>query len=320
VKDGTVAGTSVGSDAELELVKSELYKLDPDGERFAAVLRATYDQLYDGQRTGRWNYDQLHKTEKTHMGTLVEINLHREFDFGDGDATDYRIAGVEVDCKFSKSWGEWMLPPESWGHICLVVWASDAESAWSAGLLRVDGNYLTVANRDNKRRLKREGRSAVVPLWADRAALPKNLLLHMDGAARERVFGAVAKRGSQHGQARVNQLFRELQGVRVGRTVIATVAQQDDFMKRVRGDGGARTYLRPEGILVLGHQENDPLVARDLGLPVPRKGEVVAARVVPAAEGDTRPSAEIEGRRWVVATASDPVHEAPVVPKKSARS
>lgn len=306
----------VGSDDELELVRSELYELDPHGERFAGVLRATYDQLYDGQRTGRWNYEQLHKTEKTHMGTLVEINLHREFGFQDGDQTDYRIAGVQVDCKFSKSWGEWMLPPESWGHLCLVVWASDTRSEWSAGLVRVDGNNLMAANRDNKRRLNSAGRTAVVPLWPEHGALPENLLLHMDPAARQRIFGATAKRGSQHGQARVNQLFREVQGVLVGRTAIATVAQQDDFMKRVRGDGGARTYLRPEGILVLGHQENDPAVAHDLGLPVPRKGQVVAARVVPAAAGNVRPSAEVEGGRWVVAGASDPVCKAPVVPRK----
>ncbi|SFR24268.1 Restriction endonuclease NaeI [Lentzea waywayandensis] len=297
-------------------MRSELYKLDPDGQRFAGVLRATYDQLYDGQRTGRWNYDQLHKTEKTHMGTLVEINLHREFGFDDGDQTDYRIAGVQVDCKFSKAWGEWMLPPEAWNHVCLVVWASDAESAWSAGLVRVDGNQLSAANRDNKRKLNPAGKAAVVPLWQARGVLRENLLLHLDDASRGRIFNATAKRGSQHGQARVNQLFRELQGVLVGRTVIATVAQQDDFMKRVRGYGGARTYLRPEGILVLGHQDNDPAVARDLGLPVPHKGEVVAARVVPAPEGDSRPSAEIEGRRWVIATAADGVCEAPVVPRK----
>lgn len=317
VSDTNVVGAvTTTTDVELELVRAELYRLDPDGQRFANVLRMTYDQLYDGQRTGRWNYDQLHKTEKTHMGTLVEINLHREFGFADGDETDYRIAGIQVDCKFSGTQGEWMFPPESWNHICLVVWASDQKSAWSAGLIRVDGNKLTAANRDNKRRLKVEGRSAVVRLWPDRGALPENLLLHMPPDARDRVFSATAKRGNQHGQARVNQLFRELQGVLVSRTVIATVAQQDDFMKRVRGDGGARTYLRPEGILVLGHQDNDPAVARDLGLPVPSKGQVVAARVVPAFGGDARPAAEIEGQRWVVATPADPVCEAPVVPRK----
>ena len=71
-----------GADPELDLVQAELYRLDPRGRRFAAVLRDTLDQLYDGQHTGRWNYDQLHKTEKTHMGTLVEINLHRRFEIG----------------------------------------------------------------------------------------------------------------------------------------------------------------------------------------------------------------------------------------------
>ena len=64
-------------DAELDAVEAELHRIDPAGAQVATVLRDTLDQLYDGQHTGRWSYDQLHKTEKTHMGTLVEINLHR---------------------------------------------------------------------------------------------------------------------------------------------------------------------------------------------------------------------------------------------------
>jgi hypothetical protein len=91
---GTSAALSADdADSEIKAVEAELYRLDPTGDVVAAVLRNTLDQLYDGQHTGRWSYDQLHKTEKTYMGTLVEINLHREFDFADGNATDYRIAG-----------------------------------------------------------------------------------------------------------------------------------------------------------------------------------------------------------------------------------
>src|SRR5579872_6818393 len=90
-------------DQELEQVAERLLRLDPDGSRVAEVIRVTFDQLLDGQRTGRWDYRDLRKTEKTHMGTLVEINLHREFDFEDGRTMDYRIADVEVDCKFSQS-------------------------------------------------------------------------------------------------------------------------------------------------------------------------------------------------------------------------
>ncbi|MFD4675230.1 NaeI family type II restriction endonuclease [Lentzea sp. NPDC058450] len=305
------------SDDALELVRAKLYRLDPNGDRTASVLRETLDQLYDGQRTGRWDFRQLHKTEKTHMGTLVEINLHREFEFDDGTATDYEIAGVQVDCKFSMTQGAWMLPPESIGHICLVLWASDQSSAWSAGLVRVEFPLLGPPNRDGKRRLTQEGRDKVVRLWPDHGVLDENLLLHIADDVRDRIFSAKAVRGSKHGQARVNELFRQVQGRLIGRAVLATVAQQDDFMKRARGSGGARSLLRPEGIVILGHQDNDPRVAASLGLPVPRKGQVVAARVVPVQLDDARQKAEIQGELWAVATAAEPAAMAPDIPRRS---
>src|SRR4051794_36388746 len=71
-------------------------------ERFRWVLRDSLDDLLDGQRTGRWCYQQLSKTEKTHLGTIVEINLGKEFDIDDGDDLDWKIAGEDVDCKFSR--------------------------------------------------------------------------------------------------------------------------------------------------------------------------------------------------------------------------
>ena len=92
---------SEGEDPELDAVEDALRVLDPTGDAVAEVIRDTFDQLYDGQHSGRWSFDQLFKTEKTHMGTLIEINLQRRFKFDGGDATDYRIAGVQVDCKYS---------------------------------------------------------------------------------------------------------------------------------------------------------------------------------------------------------------------------
>ena len=120
-------------DPELSAVEAELRRLDPTGDQVARVLRDTLDQIYDGQHTGRWNYSQLYKTEKTHVGTLVEINLHRQFGFADGTATDYRIAGIEVDCKYSMTYGGWELPPEAIYHICLLITANDQRSSWAAG-------------------------------------------------------------------------------------------------------------------------------------------------------------------------------------------
>jgi len=84
--------------------------------------------LLDGQHTGRYRWDQLYKTEKTHFGTLVEINLQREFGFADGVAMDFAICGIDVDCKYSQDRGEWMIPPEALGQIILGLWAGTRQS------------------------------------------------------------------------------------------------------------------------------------------------------------------------------------------------
>ena len=292
-------------DPDTEAVEAELYRLDPTGDRVASVIRDTFDQLYDGQHTGRWNFDQLHKTEKTHMGTLVEINLHREFDFDDGNETDYRISGVQVDCKYSMKPFGWMLPPEVIGEIALLVTANDAASTWRAGLLRISTEVVRgTQNRDAKTMLSLEGRERIRWLWSDHPGLAPNLFHQLDAASRDAIFGAKSRSG-RHGQARVNELFRRVHGRIVRRAELATVAQQDDFMKRARGNGGARTALQPEGILVLGHQDNDPLIAAALGLPIPRKGELIATRVVPASVGQIGPAATIAQRQWVVAHPDD---------------
>jgi Restriction endonuclease NaeI len=306
-----------GEDAELDAVEARLLDLDPTGNQVATVIRDTLDQLYDGQHTGRWNYQQLHKTEKTHMGTLVEINLHRQFLFGDGDVTDYCIAGVDVDCKYSMTYGGWEFPPEAVDHICLVVSATDATSSWSAGLIRVRDSYLRGRpNRDAKRQITSASRPRIRRLWPDHGKLQENLFLQIGDEVRERIFEARSRRGSWHGQAKTNELFRSVQRRIIRRAELATVAQQDDFMKRARGNGGARTHLRPEGILVLGHQDNDPLVAAALGLPIPTKGEFISARVVPGRDDREDPVAMIEGRPWALARPTDPVFAAPEIPRK----
>jgi hypothetical protein len=305
------------ADDDLGAVEAELYRRDLSGARVARVIRDTFDQLYDGQHTGRWDFAQLHKTEKTHMGTLIEINLHREFGFADGEVTDYRIAGVQVDCKYSMTPGGWALPPEVVGQVALLVTASDAAREWRAGLIRVEPGWLNQSrNRDGKTTLSHLGRASIRWLWPDHEPLAANLFLGLGEYARHQIFNARAARGHQHGQARVNELFRLVQGRIIRRAELATVAQQDDFMKRARVNGGARTQLQPEGILVLGHQDNDPLVAAALGLPVPHKGEFVSGRVVPAGPGRPGPVALIGETAWALAAPGDPASPAPVIAKR----
>ncbi|GGW20417.1 hypothetical protein GCM10010501_65730 [Streptomyces libani subsp. rufus] len=318
--------SSSTEDAEIGAVKAALYAMDPDGQRMASVIRGTYDQLLDGRRMGRWDYTELHKTEKTHMGTLVEINIYKEFRLAEGRVADYLIEGIEVDCKFAKSVGGWEIGPELAGHVCLVITASDDKSTWQAGLVRASEEHLRAArNRDMKRKLNSAGVASIDWLWGGKGTLAPNQLLHMDPVKRHRIMSAKGAGNRESGQARINQLFLEVQRSLIRRVTVETVGHGlEDPLKRVRDNGGARTALRGKGILVLGHQENDPLVARSLGLDTPRKGEFISVRVVPAPEPrDDRPAAEIEGRYWVVAGENDnnaPPIAAPVIPKKKKKS
>lgn len=308
------ANTTTHVDAALELVEAELRRLDPDGTKIARVLRDTIDQLLNGEVTGRYDWKTLMKTEKTHAGTLVEINLQREFQFADGLVMDYKIAGQEVDCKYSQRFGGWMIPPEALGHLCLLVWADDYMSKWSAGLVRIEKDMLNIGNnRDLKLTIRAEARSKIVWLWHC-SDLPENILLHLDEPIRRQIL----IEGTRKGQARVIELFRLVRGRRIWRGVVRTVAQQVDYMARVRegSPGRARPKLRHEGIIILGDYPVHQAIAADLGGPVPRRGEFVAHRVVRALpqHGD-RPRAKIAGEFWVVAKEDEPTTgPAPLLP------
>jgi Restriction endonuclease NaeI len=312
--DGRADGRAA-DDEELAAVAAELRALDGDGSRMAAAIRGALDMLLDGQHTGRYRWDQLHKTEKTHAGTLVEIALARTLGLADGVALDYTIAGADVDCKFSHRLGGWMVPPEADGKLLLLVQASDEDGTWSAGLLRaVPGHLSAAGNRDGKRALNDRGRAAVRWLRV-RAPLQENVLIRLPGRDVDAIFARPS------GQQRVNELFRRAQRMRVSRTVVATVARQDDYMKRVRGGGGARDQLRAEGIVIFGDYAGDQALAAALGLPRPGPGEFVSARLVPLsrrADGGPRDyvrAIRLAGADWRLALAGDPAGPAPVLPR-----
>jgi len=301
-----------GGDPDRDRVGAALRAADPDGTLLAATIRRAFDLLLDGQHTGRYRWDQLHKTEKTHAGTLVEIGLQRTLGLADGATLDYSIAGAEVDCKFSHRDGGWMIPPEAEGHLLLLVQASDEEGTWSAGLVRARRDYLTEAgNRDLKRTLNDAGRGAVEWL-ARRAPLPENALLRLTGRDTAAIFGCAT------GQQAVNELFRRALGRRISRAVVATVARQDDYMKRVRGGGGARDQLRGEGIVIFGDYAGHQALAAALGLPSPGPGEFVSARLAPRGGPGERSAAQryvrLDSADWVLAAPAAGTGPAPRLP------
>ena len=136
-------------------------------------------------------------------------------------------------------------------------------------------------------------------------------------------------------------LFRLAQQHIISRTIVATVAQQDDYMRRVRGNGGSRGSLRREGIVIFGDYAGDQLLASALDLPRPGPGEFVSARLVPVPRwpadpggglGDGRPastgsgsggpgdgdytrSIRLAGADWRLASAGDPAMPAPALPR-----
>ena len=291
----------------LQLVRDEILRLDPDGSRIAQVLRNTFDQLYNGQLTGRYRWDQLYKTEKTHCGTLIEINLHREFEFLNGDDMDYKIAGIEVDCKYSQRLNGWMIPPEALNHVCMLLWAEyTASPIWNLGLVQIKTEHLNSgSNRDAKFTLNEAGRNSIDWLFQGKE-FPPNVLLQLD----EKVVEKILNQGS--GQRNVNELFRNTLGLRVGRAVVATAAQQDDPMKRVRYNGGARSALQKEGIIILGQYNNHGDIAKKLGVPVPQKGESVAVKLTKAAMNDPG-AVKLAGGYYRIATKNDKFCTAPVI-------
>lgn len=306
-----------GADGELRAVAEELLERDPDGAKIARVLRRTYDMLLDGQHTGRYRWDQLSKTEKTHFGTLAEINLQRAFGFADGKAMDFAIRGVDVDCKFSQNPGDWMIPPEAAGQLVLGLWASDDEGLWSAGLIRATDEVLTSAagNRDRKRWLSPLGKASVTWLYKNKP-LPENALLRIPPREVQQIFACSAA-----GRKRLDMLFRLAQRRIISRTVVATVAQQEDYMKRVRGNGGSRESLRPEGIVIFGDYNRHRFVAEQLRLPVPapKSGESVSARLARRREHhEGLPFVTLGGECWVVAQPGDPAEPAPLLPDTKA--
>ncbi|MDR6324698.1 NaeI family type II restriction endonuclease [Actinoplanes couchii] len=304
---------TIEEDPELWAVHKAISRLDPYGDRTGYAIREALDQIYDGQRTGRWDFTQLLKTEKTHIGTLVEIWLQREFEFSDGRELDYNIAGADVDCKWSRNLYEWEIPEEMYSRgdkIALVVWANEYTARWASGLIRISEEVLRPRGnqRDKKRHLNDRGRGRILWLVAG-ADLVKNTLLHIsDPQKLNRI--AYATRG----QIAVDNLFRELPGELVNRATVLTAAQQVDSAKRVRD---SRIRLRPDGIVIFGHYRPHPRMAEELGLPAPTLGRFVSARIHPWQEGDSESNTLIYGSPWRLARPEDPIVPAPdIAPEK----
>lgn len=227
-------------DPELHLVKKFFLSRLHNSTPFGDLLRQAFDEVIDGARTGRYCLDQLEKTEKTYIGTKVEIIVRSEFGLGRGAALDNSVQGIEVDTKFSLS-GGWMIPREAHGQICLLIAGNDQVGLFDVGLLRMTPSVLTSgANRDGKLSVSAAGKQLIT--WLVRGRIPSNFLLEIPAEIREYILGQPS------GMQRVNALFKSVTGKIIPRKVVEQVARQKDPMRRARQ---MKEILSYEGYLVL---------------------------------------------------------------------
>ena len=101
------------------------------------IIRRAIDEVIDAPRTNRFILSETEKTEKTYLGTKIEILLRAYLGLPKGNVLDLSIAGVETDIKNTMG-SNWTIPMEA-----LVIPASCSRRtrkprvAPSALLLRV---------------------------------------------------------------------------------------------------------------------------------------------------------------------------------------
>jgi len=236
---------------------------------FAAMLRQNIDDVIQSAKTGRRSYDELEKTEKTYIGTRVEIALRAMLDLKKGKL-DTVLLGYDVDIKHTMG-NNWMIPTEAINHPCMLIAADENTSLCYFGLFIARIENLTQGqNKDSKRNISADGFSNIFWIF-EKLPYPKNFWKDLSSEAIERIFSG------KTGNSRVAALFRELQGVVIGRDIIETVARQKDFMRRLRSDDkkGTRDQLKKEGILVLSGSYDKETI-KSYGLPLCGESEFIA--------------------------------------------
>jgi hypothetical protein len=259
--------------AALSVIRDGIYdKIGGEADlptRLPQLIKSAVDFVLDPPNTGRTRIGDLDKVEKTFIGLKIEHYIREWLGVPKGLHRDLLIGDIDVDIKHTIG-STWMIPPETYrnGDPCLLIATAKFDGRCSLGLVLARPEYLNAPNRDQKRSISTEGRRNIMWLARD-VPYPRS---HWDGVDMER-FWELRKIGG--GTKRAAQFFRENVGKAVHRSIIqALLHDQRDYMKRVRGNGGARDELKKEGILLLsGMYDQKALKAKNLDLA---KDEFVA--------------------------------------------
>jgi hypothetical protein len=198
---------------------------------FGGLIRQAIDEVVDGPRTGRYSLDQVSKTEKTYVGTKVEIIVRAAFGFEPGKRADVEIAGTDVDIKWSQTLA-WMIGPENVDGICLGLGLHRGGKRFSVGAFRATRDLCRKGqNRDAKLSLSAESLKSRVTWIVRDSELPPNFIAEMPARIRAQIFKL------KSAQDRVKALATLMPRVPIPRRAFETVAQgRFDPMRRLRRD------------------------------------------------------------------------------------
>jgi hypothetical protein len=234
-------------------------------ERLRSFFRSAIDEVIDTARTGRFTLAELEKTEKTYLGTKFEILLRDWLQVPRGVMLDLLIGGQEVDVKSTTGGGSgWMIPPEAVDQLCILLRVNESASLCAVGLARARRAYLRPGvNRDAKTGFSAAGTRNIWWMALDFPYTP-NFWSTISAETRNWIMAPPG------GTKKVARLFETCLETPFSRVVIASIAAQDDFMKRLRRNGGARDDLGPKGIAIL-YSESDRSLMLRLGIAVGKR-------------------------------------------------
>lgn len=232
------------------------------------LLRVAIDEVIDAPRTGRFLLEDTEKTEKTYLGTKIEILLRGLLGFPKGKTLDLNINGVEIDIKNTMR-SNWSIPVENLGKPAILIRSSEAKAVCDFGVAVLKDEYLRPGkNRDSKRGVSADGMSNVWWILKNHP-YPENFWQLITHGERQEIMSAGG------GTARLASLFEKLQRTPISRIQIQAIGQQHDYMKRIRRNGGARDILAPKGIAILWGSKDKALIDK-LGLGPLSKDEFIS--------------------------------------------
>ncbi|MTH95659.1 NaeI family type II restriction endonuclease [Roseibium sp. RKSG952] len=264
--------------AKLTHIADEMFRLVGGKETFVGrlpgIIAEAVEYVIDPIRTARTTVAELDNVEKTFIGLKVEHFL-RDFIGVPKGIRDLRLAGQDVDVKNTVR-SNWMIPPETFRNTepCILVRVATERGNCSLGIIVAREEYLNKPNRDGKRGIKKEAFDRILWILRD-APLPESRFAGLDMERFRQL------REMNGGSKRAAQFFRENEAMVIHRSVLeGLLHDQKDYMKRLRGNGGARDILFKEKICLLSGYYHSKII-RHLGLPNCNSDEFISKKCSP---------------------------------------